>query len=71
MEMKQSHNNNDPVQEQNAVNSPQPAGLSRNRKIIRWFKRIGVLGFLFFLAKGLVWIAILYGGFRFSGCEGN
>lgn len=24
----------------------------------KWLKRVGVLGFLFFLIKGLVWIAI-------------
>lgn len=23
-----------------------------------WMKRVGVIGFLFFLAKGLVWLAI-------------
>lgn len=28
-----------------------------------WFKRLGVLGFLFFLIKGLAWIAFaLYAG---------
>jgi hypothetical protein len=26
-----------------------------------WFKRVGVAGFLFFLIKGLVWIAIFSG----------
>lgn len=26
-----------------------------------WFKRIGVIGFLFFLIKGLVWLAIFFG----------
>jgi hypothetical protein len=23
-----------------------------------WFKRVGVLGFLFFLIKGLIWIGV-------------
>ena len=27
-----------------------------------WFKRIGIAGFLFFFIKGLIWIAVLYGG---------
>ena len=27
-------------------------------KLRRWFKRVGVIGFLFFLAKGLVWLAV-------------
>lgn len=26
-----------------------------------WLKRIGVVGFLFFLIKGLIWIAIFLG----------
>jgi hypothetical protein len=35
----------------------------------RWLKRIGVAGFLFFLIKGLAWIAVLYGGLQFLGCK--
>jgi hypothetical protein len=27
----------------------------------QWFKRLGVAGFLFFLIKGLVWIAVFAG----------
>jgi hypothetical protein len=30
-----------------------------------WIKRIGVLGFLFFLIKGLFWLAAFYFGFKF------
>jgi hypothetical protein len=26
-----------------------------------WFKRLGVAGFLFFLIKGLIWIAVFAG----------
>ncbi len=29
-----------------------------------WLRRIGVGGFLFFLAKGLVWLAIFFGVFK-------
>lgn len=29
-----------------------------NSKLVLWLKRIGVVGFLFFLIKGLVWIGI-------------
>lgn len=29
-----------------------------------WLRRIGVGGFLFFLAKGLVWLAIFFGLFK-------
>jgi hypothetical protein len=27
-------------------------------RITNWFKRIGLLGFLFFLVKGLLWLTI-------------
>ena len=30
-------------------------------KLKKWIKRIGVIGFLFFLIKGLVWLAIFLG----------
>jgi hypothetical protein len=30
-------------------------------RIVAWFKRIGLAGFLFFLIKGLVWIAVFAG----------
>ncbi len=26
-----------------------------------WFQRFGVAGFLFFLVKGLVWLAVIFG----------
>jgi hypothetical protein len=29
------------------------------RNGLKWSKRLGVLGFLFFLAKGLLWLAML------------
>ena len=29
-----------------------------------WFRRLGVAGFMFFLIKGLVWIAVLAGAFK-------
>lgn len=28
------------------------------KPVLRWFARFGVLGFLFFLVKGLLWLAI-------------
>lgn len=30
------------------------------RTIISWIKRIGFWGFLFFLVKGLIWLAVGY-----------
>lgn len=26
-----------------------------------WVKKVGIIGFLFFLIKGLIWLAIIYG----------
>lgn len=36
--------------------------LSVNKKtaLLKWLKKIGIWGFLFFLAKGLVWLAVGY-----------
>tara|TARA_B100000575_G_scaffold47196_1_gene34264 strand:+ start:1160 stop:1279 length:120 start_codon:yes stop_codon:yes gene_type:complete len=36
-----------------------------SKKIKTYFLRIGVFGFLFFLLKGLVWLAIFYFGLSF------
>ena len=32
-----------------------------------WIRRLGIGGFLFFLIKGLVWIAIFLGAFKACG----
>jgi hypothetical protein len=32
----------------------------------RWLKRIGVAGFLFFLIKGLIWLAVFIGAAYFG-----
>jgi len=29
-----------------------------------WLKRIGITGFLFFFIKGLIWLAIFFGFFK-------
>ena len=29
------------------------------RKTIKWIKRLGLLGFVFFLGKGLFWVGLL------------
>ena len=31
-----------------------------NERLKRWLKRVGWLGFLFFLVKGLLWLLIPY-----------
>lgn len=30
----------------------------RTVNFLKWLKRLGVLGFLFFLAKGLLWLSV-------------
>ena len=39
----------------------------RNTKVSLWLKRIGVTGFLFFLVKGLIWVAVFAGAVK--GCN--
>ncbi len=35
--------------------------MTPERSYKTWLKRVGVAGFLFFLIKGLVWLAIFFG----------
>ncbi len=35
----------------------------KKKNITSWIKKIGFWGFLFFLVKGLVWLAVLAGGY--------
>jgi hypothetical protein len=54
-----------------AMENKPPLQKEESKKgLVKWLKRLGVAGFLFFLVKGLVWIAIFYWGARISGCEG-
>jgi len=32
----------------------------KKNKLVAWFKKIGIVGFLFFLIKGLVWLVVFY-----------
>jgi hypothetical protein len=34
---------------------------------ITWLKRLGWAGFLFFLIKGLIWLAVIYFGIELFG----
>jgi hypothetical protein len=34
-----------------------------------WFRRLGLAGFMFFLVKGLVWLAVFWGMAK-VGCNG-
>lgn len=33
---------------------------AQKAKIVSWLKKVGFLGFLFFLIKGLIWLVIFY-----------
>ena len=32
----------------------------KKASLLKWLKKVGIWGFLFFLAKGLVWLALAY-----------
>lgn len=34
--------------------------ITRKQRLITWLKRLGFWGFVFFLVKGLVWLALFY-----------
>lgn len=43
----------------------------KNRNAKAWLKRIGIAGFLFFLIKGLIWLAVFFfaGSKIFESCN--
>lgn len=34
--------------------------IQSNNKMVQWLKKVGIVGFLFFLIKGLLWLLIPY-----------
>jgi len=38
-----------------------------NEKAKAWLKKVGWLGFFFFLAKGLIWLGVFF--FAYQGCN--
>ncbi len=36
------------------------APVAKKQRLLKWFKRVGIGGFLFFLIKGLLWLALGY-----------
>ncbi len=51
----------------NPSTDPSVSGRGSSKKLQTFLKRFGVLGFLFFLVKGLVWVAIFTLGWK--GCN--
>lgn len=43
---------------------PTLAPIMDRDKLKRYFKRLGLAGFLFFLIKGLIWLFIFLGGWK-------
>lgn len=41
--------------------NPDKSGSSK----VKWLKRMGIGAFLFFLIKGLIWLAIFFGLFKY------
>ncbi|HYX10191.1 MAG TPA: hypothetical protein VE912_25915 [Bacteroidales bacterium] len=37
-----------------------PAERRKGEKAKQWLKRIGQVGFIFFLVKGLIWLAVFF-----------
>ncbi|MBC7381461.1 MAG: hypothetical protein H7296_00510 [Bacteroidia bacterium] len=42
-----------------------PISDSGRNKFKLWFKRVGLVGFFFFLFKGLIWLVVFYGGIEY------
>lgn len=40
----------------------------KKERMILWVKRLGWAGFLFFLIKGLIWLAVIFGLTKYLGC---
>lgn len=40
--------------------------MTKENKTIKWLKKIGIAGFLFFLLKGIAWLFVFY--FAGKGC---
>jgi len=34
--------------------------VAKDNKILKWLRKVGFWGFMFFLVKGLIWLAIGY-----------
>jgi len=48
-----------------------PDSTKNDRKgLVKWLKRIGIAGFLFFLIKGILWLTVGAAVLRYIGCEG-
>jgi len=42
-----------------------PVSHKRRSKFMLWMKRLGFIGFMFFLLKGLIWLAVIIFGVEF------
>ena len=44
----------------------QPEQTTKSFAVRKWGKRAGLIAFLFFLGKGLIWLAIAVAGFYYA-----
>jgi hypothetical protein len=53
-----------------SIPSTRPVDDQKQNEMKTWLKRVGVVGFLFFLVKGLIWLGIFFfaGSSMFKGC---
>ncbi len=43
--------------------------IEKKKGVIKWIKRLGVAGFLFFLIKGILWLTVGAAILKYAGCE--
>ncbi len=53
------------------IENNEAAGTRPKSKMRLWLERMGIGAFLFFFIKGLVWLAIIFGGFKFLQKDGD
>ena len=56
------------MNESDQKEQPGSSGNKEKFNLIKWIKGLGTLAFLFFFLKGLVWLAVFLGLFKFIGC---
>lgn len=42
--------------------------MNQSDRLKKWFKKIGIAGFLFFLIKGIAWLFVFYGASQLASC---
>ncbi len=48
---------------------PEQASGKDRKGVVKWVKRLGVAGFLFFLIKGILWLTVGAAVLKYLGCK--